>query len=87
MWKGAAVIGANVGGIKHQIKDGYSGFLADSVEEAADKIARLIDDKKLRAKIGMAARESVKKKFLMPRLMEDYLDLFGSFKTEYTLRC
>jgi trehalose synthase len=86
MWKGAAVIGGNVGGIKHQIKDGYNGFLVDSIEEAADKIARLIDDKKLRSKIGKAARESVKKKFLMPRLLEDYLDLFASFKTKYALR-
>ena len=32
MWKGAAVIGGRVGGIRHQIEDGVSGFLVDTVE-------------------------------------------------------
>ncbi len=38
MWKGTAVIGGNVGGIKHQIDDGVSGFLVDNVEQAAARI-------------------------------------------------
>ena len=86
MWKGAAVIGGNVGGIKHQIQDNHTGFLVNSIEEAADKIARLIKDKKTRARIGRAARESVRKRFLLPRLLENYLDLFASFQTVYTQR-
>ncbi len=86
MWKGAAVIGGNVGGIKRQIQDGENGFLVDSIEAAADKIVQLVENRKLRAKIGKAARESVKRNFLMPRLLENYLDLFTSFKTEYKLR-
>jgi len=44
MWKGAAVIGGNVGGIPHQIRDGVNGFLVSSVGEAADRIVRLIKD-------------------------------------------
>ena len=40
MWKGAAVIGGNVGGIKHQIEDGVNGFLVNNVEQAA---ARIVD--------------------------------------------
>ena len=34
MWKGKPVVGGNVGGIRLQIEDGESGFLADSAEEA-----------------------------------------------------
>src|SRR4030095_14290244 len=32
MWKGAAVIGGNVGGIRLQIQDGENGFLVDTVD-------------------------------------------------------
>jgi trehalose synthase len=34
MWKGAAVIGGNVGGIKRQIRDGENGFLVDSIPQS-----------------------------------------------------
>ncbi|WP_243670780.1 glycosyltransferase, partial [Methanoculleus chikugoensis] len=44
MWKGAAVIGGNVGGIRQQIEDGKSGFLVSSVDEAAERIVRLLRD-------------------------------------------
>jgi trehalose synthase len=37
MWKGAAVIGGNVGGIRRQIKDGENGFLVGSIDQAADR--------------------------------------------------
>ncbi len=59
MWKGAAVIGGNVGGIKHQIEDGVNGFLVDNVEEAAARIVEVVKDEGLRERIGRKARESV----------------------------
>ena len=83
MWKGAAVIGANVGGIRHQVQDGESGFLVSSVEQAAERIVQLLKDEKLRRKLGAAARETVRQKFLLPYSLAHYLDLFGSFKTIY----
>jgi trehalose synthase len=86
MWKGTAVIGGNVGGIRYQIRDGENGFLVSSVEEAADRIVRLIRDEKLRRKMGERARESVRQRFLLTRLLEQYLDLFGSFETLFRLR-
>src|SRR5215475_11285531 len=45
MWKGKAVIGGKVGGIRHQIEDGMNGFLVSSVEEAAARLVQLIKDK------------------------------------------
>ena len=83
MWKGAAVIGGNVGGIRHQIKDGANGFLVSSVEEAAERIVQLLKNQKLRRKLGVAARETVRRSFLLPHSLEHYLDLFGSFRTIY----
>ena len=73
MWKGAAVIGGNVGGIRLQVRDGVSGFLVNSVEEAAGRIVELVRNPDLRASLGRAARESVRANFLMPRLLRDYL--------------
>ena len=86
MWKGAAVIGGNVGGIRHQIRDGVNGFLVSSVREAAERIVQLVKDKRLRFRLGQEAKETVKKRFLLTRYMEQYLDLFNSFEVVYRLK-
>ncbi len=86
MWKGTAVIGGNVGGIKHQIEHGVNGFLVSDVEETAMHIVTLLKDHALRERMGRNARESVRERFLMTRLMEDWLDLIGSFETHFQLR-
>lgn len=85
MWKGTPVIGGNVGGIRHQIKDGVNGFLVSSAEEAAKRIVQLVNDKGLRERMGENAREVVRKNFLMTRLLEQYLDLFKSFRINFEL--
>jgi trehalose synthase len=86
MWKGTPVIGGNVGGIRYQIEDGVNGFLVSSIEEAAQRIVQLIKDEELRERMGQRARETVRKRFLMIRLLEQYLDLLGSFETVYQLK-
>lgn len=85
MWKGTPVIGGNVGGIPHQIEDGVNGYLVDSVEEAAARMVRLLKDARLRRKLGKAARETVRQRFLMTRLLEQHLDLFNSFEASVRL--
>ncbi len=85
MWKGTPVIGGNVGGIRYQIEDGVNGFLVSSVEEAAARLVQLLKDKKLREQMGQKGKETVRKQFLMIRLLEQYLELFNSFKTVYQL--
>lgn len=86
MWKGTPVIGGNVGGIPYQIRDEENSYLVSSVEEAARRLVMLLKDEKLRRRMGRAARESVRKKFLLSRYLENYLDLFNSFETSYQLR-
>lgn len=86
MWKGTPVIGGSVGGIRHQIVDGQNGFLVASVEQAAERIVQLVKDEKLRKELGRKARETVAQKFLLTRLMEEWLDLIGSFQARFPLR-
>jgi trehalose synthase len=85
MWKGAAVIGGNTGGIRHQIEDGVNGFLVSSIEEAANRIVQLLKDEDLRGRLGQKARETVRQRFLLMRLLEQYLDLFNSFEITFRL--
>jgi trehalose synthase len=85
LWKGAPVIGGNVGGIRYQIEDGVNGFLVSSVEEAATRIAQVIKDPDLRERLGQKGRETVRERFLLTRLLEQYLDLFNSFETRFRL--
>jgi trehalose synthase len=76
MWKGAPVIGTPVGGIVRQIEDGRNGMLAASAEECAARIVELVRDPDLARAIGGAARASVRKRFLMPRLLTDELGMY-----------
>lgn len=86
LWKGAPVVARRVGGIPLQIKDGLNGFLIDSEEEAAARVVQLMRDESLRRKLGAEARKSTMKKFLMIRLLENYLDLMASFVPEFKLK-
>jgi trehalose synthase len=77
MWKGAAVIGGNVGGIRRQIQDGENGFLVGSIDEAANRMVQLLRNPALRERLGSRAKESVRERFLMSRLLEDWVDLLA----------
>jgi len=80
MWKGAAVIGGDVGGIRHQIKDEWNGYLVNTPEQAAARMVQLLKDPQLRKQVGSRAKESVRQNFLMSRLLEDWLDLLGKYE-------
>jgi trehalose synthase len=82
MWKGAVVIGGDVGGIRRQISDGENGFLVNSPDEAADRILRVFRDHKLRERLGASAKETARENFLMSRLAEDWLDLLASYERQ-----
>jgi trehalose synthase len=86
MWKGTPVIGGNVGGIKYQIQDGVNGFLVSSIEETADRIVQLLKNPDLAHRMGKLARQTVKEKFLLTRLLEQEIDIFNSFETIYRIK-
>ncbi len=79
LWKGKPVVASNVGGIPLQIKDGENGFLVEpnDLQGFADRIVQILKEPKLAQKLGENAKETVRDKFLITRLLEDYLDLLN----------
>ena len=77
MWHSKVVIGGNAGGIKFQIKNEKNGFLADSPDEAAKRIVEILKNPKLAKKIGENAHLSVKKNFLITKLIKDHLKIYN----------
>lgn len=78
LWKGKPVLASNVGGIPLQISDGENGCLLDpqDIQGFAERTIELMKDETMAIQLGKNARESVREKFLITRLLADYLDLF-----------
>jgi trehalose synthase len=73
------VIASKVGGITLQITDGKTGFLVDpdDKEGFAKRIMEVLKNPSLAKALGERASASVKEKFLITRLLADYLDLLN----------
>ena len=79
MWKGKPVIGSVAGGIAVQITDEVTGYTVHSVEGAAFRIRHLLNNPGLIHQMGGAAREYVRRNFLITRHLSDYLTLMKMF--------
>jgi trehalose synthase len=75
MWKEKPVIAGNAGGLRLQVEDGTTGYLVDSADECAERLAGLLADASLRQRMGVAGRERVRRDFLTLREVEEYLRL------------
>ena len=76
LWKAKPTIGGNVGGIPLQIEDGESGFLVSSAEECAERTLAFLEDRELGLRLGRAGKEMARERFLTPRLLRDWAQLF-----------
>jgi trehalose synthase len=76
IWKGRPFVGGDVGGIPLQVDDGQSGFLVSTVDECADRTLRILRDPALGKELGRRGKEHVRRNFLMPRLLRDWLRIF-----------
>ena len=76
LWKGRPVVGGRAGGIKLQIRDGYDGYLVDSIEDCARRTIDLLADPVGADALGAQGREHVRDNFLSTRELEDWLRLF-----------
>ena len=80
LWKGTPVVASDVGGIPSQIEDGENGFLLapKDTEGFADRIIHLLKNPDDGKAIGQKAKETVRQKFLITRLLSDYLYMLNS---------
>jgi trehalose synthase len=77
LWKGKPVIGGDVGGIKIQVTDHFTGHLVNTVEGAAHRIRFLLHHRDKMMQMGVAAREFVRENFLLTRHLRDHLTLMA----------
>ena len=75
MWKGKPVVGSTAGGIAAQIIDEVTGYVVHSVEGAGFRMRHLLNNPGLITRMGAAAREHVRRNFLITRQLADYLTL------------
>ena len=80
LWKGRPVVGGRAGGITLQIRDGYDGYLVDSVEECATRVIDLLADPVGSDAMGQQGREHVRDNFLSTRELQDWLTLLGQLR-------
>jgi trehalose synthase len=76
LWKARPIIGGAVGGIPLQVQDGETGFLVHSPDECAERAVRILNEPDLGKQLGRTGKEHVRRNFLTPRLLRDWLRIF-----------
>ncbi|WP_436924763.1 glycosyltransferase [Halosimplex amylolyticum] len=88
LWKETPVVGTDVGGIPLQVEDGANGYLVEprDLTTVADRLALLLENDEQRRRFGERGRETVRERFLIPRLVRDHLTLLSDVGTEFPRR-
>jgi trehalose synthase len=77
LWKTRPTVAGRVGGIVAQIRDGETGWLVDSPEECAEACIEILRDPREARQRALRGKEYVRRHFLTPRLLRDWLVLFN----------
>ncbi|HEV7955764.1 MAG TPA: glycosyltransferase [Marisediminicola sp.] len=77
LWKSKPMVAGRVGGIVAQITDGETGWLVSSVEECAQACIEVLRDPVAARTRALRGKEHVRRHFLTPRLLRDWLVLFN----------
>jgi trehalose synthase len=77
LWKARPTVAGRVGGIVVQIEDGVTGWLVDSAEECAAACIDVLGDPAAARERALRGKEHVRRSFLTPRLLRDWLALFN----------
>jgi trehalose synthase len=77
LWKTRPVVAGRVGGIVRQIQDGETGWLVNSAAECAEACVEVLRDPAEARLRALKGKEYVRRNFLMPRLLRDWLVLFN----------
>ncbi len=75
LWKSTPVVASNVGGIHLQIKNGYNGYLVDSVKSCAKAVEKVLKNPKKAKVMGKRGKEYIRENFLVTRHLRDYIKL------------
>jgi glycosyltransferase involved in cell wall biosynthesis len=88
MATGCAIVGSDTGPVREVIRDGETGLLADmrTPRGIAAAIERLLDDRRLAARLGAAARGHVAEHYALDRLLPRQLELIASLAREKAAR-
>lgn len=81
---GRPVVAADVGGVRHVVVDGTTGFLvrAGEIEEMATRVRQLLYSRNLRARMGSAGRQDALRRFDKARLVEEMGALYRELLTQ-----
>jgi trehalose synthase len=77
LWKTRPTVAGRVGGIVAQIQDGETGWLVDSSSECAQACIEILRDPIEARQRALRGKEYVRRHFLTPRLLRDWLVLFN----------
>jgi trehalose synthase len=77
LWKARPFVGGDVGGIPLQVEQGVTGYLVKSPEQCATRCADILQDPALGKALGRRGKAHVRKHFLTPRYLRDYLKIFS----------
>ena len=77
LWKTRPTVAGRVGGIVTQITDGETGWLVDSSMECAEACIEILRDPAEARQRALRGKEYVRRHFLTPRLLRDWLVLFN----------
>ena len=77
LWKARPTVAGRVGGIVDQIRDGETGWLVSSSSECAAACIEVLRDPQEARSRALAGKEHVRRNFLTPRLLRDWLALFN----------
>jgi trehalose synthase len=77
LWKARPTVAGRVGGIVDQIEDGVTGWLVDSSTECAEACIAILRDPAGARELALRGKEHVRRNFLTPRLLRDWLVLFN----------
>ena len=77
LWKARPTVAGAVGGITVQIEDGATGWLVDSPARCAQACIEILRDPQEARERALRGKEHVRRNFLTPRLLRDWLALFN----------
>jgi trehalose synthase len=77
LWKARPTVAGRVGGIVSQIEEGNTGWLVGSSSECAAACLEIFAEPAEARSRALRGKEAVRRRFLTPRLLRDWLALFN----------